>query len=177
MHNTSRVLFPLLAFVAALAQINTSNLDGNVKDQQGSLVPNAEVTVINTQTQQVFRSLTDNQGHWVIPSLPTAFYSVMVSARGFKKTTAPDVRLDAGIPATVNVALEVGAVTETVEVVGGAEVLQTSSAAVSSDLTGRQVHDLPIPSRNATDRLTRRCTATALPVPDSILSFVSVIGV
>jgi hypothetical protein len=133
--------------------MNNSNLDGIVKDQQGSLVPNAEVTVINSLTQQTFRSVTDNQGHWVIPSLPTASYSVTVSARGFKRATAPDVKLDAGIPATVNVTMEVGAVTETVEVVGGADVLQTSSATVSSDLTGRQVHDLPIPSRNATDLL------------------------
>jgi hypothetical protein len=75
-------LLPLAFAAAAIAQTNNSNLDGIVKDQQGSLVPNAEVTVINTLTQQTFRSVTGNQGHWVIPSLPTASYSVTVTAMG-----------------------------------------------------------------------------------------------
>lgn len=59
--------------------------------------------------------------------------------------------MDAGIPATVNLQLEVGSVSETVEVSGAAEVVEAASASVSSNLTGRQVNDLPIPSRNATD--------------------------
>ena len=59
--------------------------------------------------------------------------------------------MDAAIPATVNLQLAVGAVSETVEVIGSAEVVQIASATVSSDLSGRQVNDLPIPSRNATD--------------------------
>ena len=70
---------------------------------------------------------------------------------GFKKTTKDGIKMDAGIPATVNLALEVGAVTETVEVTGAAEIVESATATVSSDLTGRQVNDLPIPSRNATD--------------------------
>ncbi len=146
------VFAALLIFAAAsFAQINTSVMDGTVTDPQGSLVPRAQVTVTNTLNGQTFTALTDDKGHWAIPALPTATYSVAVSASGFKKAEKREIKMDAGIPATVNVVLEVGAVTETVEVVGGAEVVQSTTATVSSDLTGRQVNDLPIPSRNATD--------------------------
>jgi hypothetical protein len=148
-------LWSVVSLAAGLvfAQINTSTLDGVVSDPQGALIPNAEVTVTNTLTGQMMKTITNDRGHWVVPSLSTATYSVAVTAAGFKKAEKRDVKLDAGIPATVNMTLEVGAVSETVEVTGGADVLQTSSATVSSDLTGRQVHDLPIPSRNATDLL------------------------
>jgi hypothetical protein len=140
----------LLAFAAA-AQINTSTMDGTVTDPQGALIPRAAVTVVNLATGQALQTVTDDKGHWAVPSLPTGNYTVSVSAPGFKKVEKPDVKMDAGIPATVNLVLEVGAVSETVEVVGGAEVVQSTTATVSSDLTGRQVNDLPIPSRNATD--------------------------
>src|SRR5580765_2537670 len=142
-----------LSAALALAQLNTTTMDGVVSDPQGALIPNAEVTVTNSLTGQAIRTVTNDRGHWAVPSLPTATYSDSVSAAGFKKVEKRDVKLDAGIPATVNLTLEVGAVSETIEVTGGAEVLQTSSATVSSDLTGRQVHDLPIPSRTATDLL------------------------
>ena len=142
-----------LTAALALAQLNTTTMDGIVSDPQGALIPNAEVIVTNNLTGQAIRTLTNDRGHWAVPSLATATYSVSVSAAGFKKAEKKDVRLDAGIPATVNMTLEVGAVSETIEVTGGADVLQTSSATVSSDLTGRQVNDLPIPSRNATDLL------------------------
>jgi hypothetical protein len=136
---------------AGFAQINTSVMDGTVTDPQGALIPHAQVSVTNTLTGQKFSTLTDEKGHWAIPALPTATYSVEIAAPGFKKAEKPDVKMDAGIPATVNLVLEVGAVSEVVEVVGGAEVVQSTTATVSSDLTGRQVNDLPIPSRNATD--------------------------
>ena len=58
-----------------------------------------------------------------------------------------------GVPATVNIKLEVGAATETVEVVGGAEIVQTSSAAVSSTIGGRQIFELPFATRNAVELL------------------------
>ena len=150
----TRILVTLCAFAAtAFSQNSTSTLDGFVKDPQGSLIPNASVAVANVATRQVTSTLTDAQGHWAVPSLSGGTYSISVTAAGFKKATAADVKMDAGIPATVNVTLEVGAVTDTIEVTGGAEVLQTSSATVTTNLTAEQVKDLPIASRNATDLL------------------------
>lgn len=151
--NKTRAFVSLFAFAAAaaFAQLNTSTMDGVISDPQGALIARAQVVVTNTLTGQVFQTLTDDHGHWAVPSLSTSTYSVAATAPGFKKATKTDVKMDAGIPATVNLTLEVGAVSETVEVTGGAEVIQAATATVSSDLTGRQVSDLPIPSRNATD--------------------------
>jgi len=149
---TAKASVLLLALAAAaVAQITTATLDGLVRDPQGALIPRAEVTVVNTQTGQTFRTDADDRGHWAIPSLATATYRVTVTAPGFKRATADNVKMEAGVPATVNLTMEVGAVTETVDVVAGAEVLQTVTATVSTNLTGRQIRDLPIVSRNATD--------------------------
>src|SRR5581483_12294750 len=64
---------------------------------------------------------------------------------------ADNVQLDAGVPATVNVTLEVGALTETIEVTAGADIVQADTATVSSTLQGTQVHDLPFTSHNVTE--------------------------
>ncbi len=150
---TSAFFLVFLAVISSItaAQINSSTMDGLVTDPQGGAIVKAEVTVTNTQTAQVFRTFTDERGHWVVPALPTALYSVSVSANGFKKATKDKIQMDAGIPATVNLTLQVGSLSETVEVTGAAEVVNSTTATVSSDLTGRQVSELPIPSRNATD--------------------------
>jgi len=141
----------LAAFAAlSFAQTNTSTMDGTVTDAQGASIAKAVVTV-KGETGQNIGTLTDDRGHWAVPALGTGTYSLTVKAPGFKTATRPGVKMDAGIPATVNMVLEVGAVTEVIEVSGGAEVVESASATVSSDLTGRQVSDLPIPSRNATD--------------------------
>ena len=58
-----------LAVALALAQLNTSTMDGIVSDPQGALIPNAEVTVTNNLTGQVIKTLTNDRGHWVVPSL------------------------------------------------------------------------------------------------------------
>lgn len=147
----TRALFLLLGLTVAGAQVNTSTLDGLVTDPQGALVPKVEIVVTNMLTTQTFKTVTDSKGHWAVPSLPTATYSVTAAAPGFKRSTKEGIALDAGIPATVNLQLEVGAVSESVEVKGSSEVVEIASATVSSDLIGRQVNDLPIPSRNATD--------------------------
>ena len=142
----------LAAFVfAAFAQVTSGRLEGTVTDPQGAAVPGANVKVANTQTGQNFNILTDDKGLWALPSLPTALYTVTVSQPGFKTVTIENVKVDAGVPATANARLEVGSVAETVEVSGGADILQTQSATVTSTLVGRQLHELPFTSRNLTE--------------------------
>src|SRR5215208_5574104 len=96
------VLALIALAVAAFAQTSTSTLDGIVKDSQGALIPNAQVTVVNVATGQTITAVTDDRGHWAVPSLPGGTYSVAVTSPGFKKGTVPAARMDAGIPATVN---------------------------------------------------------------------------
>lgn len=139
------------ASASCLAQVTTSRLEGTVLDPQGALVPGAQIQVVNVQTGVVFNQTSNERGYWVVPSLPTATYRVTVTLQGFKKATVDRVKVDAGVPANVNVTLELGALSETVEVQGGTEVLQTATATVTSTLVGQQLHELPFTSRNLTE--------------------------
>lgn len=99
--------------------------------------------------------------------MATSLYTVTVSHPGFKTVTVENVKVDAGVPATVRVKLEVGALTETVEVQGGAEILQTQSATVTSVLVGRQLHELPFTSRNLTELIVTQPGSATPGVPRS----------
>ena len=142
-------------FFASLgfSQVNTSRLDGVVTDPTGAAVPGAEVTVTNLATDQSFKTTTAEDGGWAVPSMAAAKYKIAVSKSGFRVGLTSGIEVSAGVPATVNIKLEVGASTETVEVVGGAEIVQTSSAAVSSTIGGRQIFELPFATRNAVELL------------------------
>ncbi|HUA63722.1 MAG TPA: TonB-dependent receptor [Verrucomicrobiae bacterium] len=148
----SLLITALLVSSAAFAQVTTTaRLDGTVTDPQGANVPGAIITVVQTATGQTFHVTADDKGSWALPSVPTGTYKVTVSHPGFKAVTIENVTVDAGVPATVNTKLEVGAATETVQVTAGAAVVQTDTAAVTSTLQGRQINDLPFTSHNVTE--------------------------
>lgn len=144
----------LFSWASAFAQLTTtSSLSGTVMDPQGAAVPGAHVTVVNPLKGQRFATASSAPGEWTVPSLHTAVYEATISAQGFKTAKSPDIKIDPGVPATLNVTLEIGSVSETVEVKGGAEILQTATATVSSTLVGRQLSELPFTSRNLTELL------------------------
>jgi len=148
--STSVVFF--LCVAAGFSQVTTTaRMDGVVTDQQNAVVPAAAVVVVQSATGQSLRTVTDDKGYWALPSLQTGSYKVTVTKEGFKSVTNNNVIIDAGVPATVNIVLAVGATTETVEVMAGAEIVQTDSATVSSTLQGRQINDLPFTSHNVTE--------------------------
>ncbi len=150
-----------------MAQVTTGRLEGTVTDSQGAGVPAADVKIVNNVNGQGFRAVTNERGFWVLPSMATATYTVTVSHPGFKSATAANVKIDAGVPATVNLTLEVGALTETIEVSAGAEVLQTQTATVTSTLVGRQLHELPFTSRNLTELIVTQPGSATPGVPRS----------
>ncbi|HEY1343078.1 MAG TPA: TonB-dependent receptor, partial [Bryobacteraceae bacterium] len=135
------------------AQGNTARMDGNVTDPQGAAVPLAEVQVANTATGQSFKTITDERGQWAVPGLGAGSYRVAATKPGFKVATVENVAMNAGVPATVNIKLEIGQASETVEVVAGADIVQSTSASVSSTITGRQIFELPFASRNSLELL------------------------
>ena len=143
----------LLCAFSAFSQGNTSTMDGLVSDPTGAAVPGAEITVTNTATDQSYKTKTNERGEWSLASMPAAQYRVSVVKPGFKAGVAANVVMNSGVPATVNIRLEIGAATETVEVVGGAEILQATSAAISNTISGRQIFELPFATRNAVELL------------------------
>src|SRR5262245_20614048 len=144
-----KLVFLVSVVCAALfAQTTSSRITGTITDPAGSAVPGASITVLNTDTGQSFSTTTGNQGEYAVPSIPAAVYRITVTAKGFRTSVAEDVKLDAAVPATVNMKLEVGSVSETIDVTAAAEVIQSSTATVSSTLVGRQLVELPTSTRN-----------------------------
>jgi hypothetical protein len=155
---TFRILMLLAVIMAssvvAFSQgITTTSLSGAVVDPTGSVISGAEILIKEEATGAEYRTVSAGNGTFSVPALIAGVYSVTVSANGFKQAVIKSVKIDAGIPASVNATLEVGATTDTVVVQSGGEVLQTQSASVSTTITGRQITDLPFTSRNVTDLL------------------------
>ena len=142
-------------FVASLSVLgqatSTGSLAGTVTDPKGAVIAGATVTLVNNETKQQFDTQSTGEGTFTIPSLSSGMYTATVAAQGFKTARVTDIKIDVGKPSSIGVALEVGAATETVTIVGGGELLQTQTATVGTTLTGRQITDIPTVSRNALD--------------------------
>ncbi len=140
--------FALCLSLTVAAQVSAP-LSGTITDPNGAVVSGATIEVRNLATGADFRAASSSSGAYTVPSLGAGTYNVTVTAGGFKTVVVRDVKIDAGVPATVNITLEVGAASESVTVQGGAEVLQTQSANISTTLNVNQIINLPLNSRNA----------------------------
>jgi len=150
--------FVVLVFLLAMLPVfvfaqgvSTGRMDGTVTDPQGAAVPNAKVDVVNVATGAAFSTVTNVRGEWALPSMHAATYRVTVNQPGFKVAVIEGVEIHAGTPTSVPIKLEIGETTETVVVEGGAEIVQATSATVSSTIVGRQVSELPFATRNAVE--------------------------
>lgn len=138
-----------LAFsTAAFAQSDAGTITGFVKDPSGASVPGSKVTLKNEGTGEVHTVTSDAQGHYTVPNLQPALYTMDAEAGGFKKFESTHNKLDASTTLSLDANLAVGQPTETVEVSATAAVLQTESGAVQSEVTGRQVQDQELNGRN-----------------------------
>ncbi|HEX8071625.1 MAG TPA: carboxypeptidase-like regulatory domain-containing protein [Pyrinomonadaceae bacterium] len=149
----------LALFVAcglcAVGQTPTGALAGTVTDPSGAVVAGASVTVRSDDTGQEFNAQTADNGTFNVPALASGNYTVTITAQGFKKAVARQVKVAVGTPSSINVALEIGEVTDVVTITGaGGELLQTQTATVGQTITGRQITDLPFTSRDALDLVT-----------------------
>ena len=150
MRAVAAVLFVLATGISVFAQgSSTASISGVVVDKDGGVIPGATITVKNTKTGETFNTVTSGAGTFSIPALITGTYSVSVSLEGFKTAQLNNVVVNSGVPASVRATLEVGGLTEQVVVQANSELVQTSSATVSTVLDTRQVASLPLSSRDA----------------------------
>lgn len=126
-----------------LAQLGVSTISGRVTDATGAVVPGAVVTIVNTATNFTYTSETNSEGLYRVPSLQPGPYRVEIEAGGFKRFLRENLVLRAGVNLPVNTALEVGAVTEQIEVTGETPLLETESSAVGAAVTGEIMYKLP----------------------------------
>jgi hypothetical protein len=115
----------LLAAVPVEAQILYGGLVGGVVDAQGSVVPGASVTIVNTDTNFTRQTTTDAQGQYSFTNIQAGPYDVKVSLQGFKEAIRSRVPVTVGQISRVDLTLAVGALTEVVNVQSAAELLQT----------------------------------------------------
>jgi hypothetical protein len=139
--------------VPAVAQGGaTSSLAGTVLDSSGGALPGATIAVRNNATGETYSTVTNSEGTFTIPALVNGTYAVTVSLDGFKTAVLNNVTVNAGTPASVRVALELGELAETVIVQSEASaIVQTQSPAVSATLDVNQISNLPLTSRSALD--------------------------
>ncbi|MCU1330303.1 MAG: hypothetical protein JWN34_5673, partial [Bryobacterales bacterium] len=143
--NLNRVFIALLLATSGFAQGTTSRLTGSVVDAASAAVPSAEVKLTNEATGVSFTTTTSAAGVYIFDSVQSGSYEVQVEAPGFRRFIASHNLVTIGQPSTVNVKLEVGAVTEQVTVSGAAELVQTSNSGNLGNLVPQQaVEDLPI---------------------------------
>jgi hypothetical protein len=122
---------------------------GTVTDASGAIVPGATVTLTNTGTNVSQTTQTTSGGDYVFDLLQVGTYLVKVEAKGFKTFAAPNINLSSGDRARVDAKMEVGDVTQTVEVSGtAAPALQTDTSTIGSLVPAESVEDLPLNARN-----------------------------
>lgn len=131
------------------AQSNASDLQGVVRDQSGAVVGGATVTARNPATNTSKAATTSQDGTYLIVNLTPGDYEVSVEAPNFKKAVLPGVKLTVGQRADLDVALEVGQVSEVVTISGAtAELVETSKTAVATTVDLQRIENLPINERN-----------------------------
>jgi hypothetical protein len=147
-----KILLVLAAGVLTIpvcAQDISGTVEGTVLDPSGSTVANAKVTVTNTDRNQVLREITTGaSGIYSAPLIPVGHYEVSVEASGFKAAVRKDIVLNVNDDIKLNVSLEVGALSERVEVQEQATVVELGTAVNATTILGSQVAGLPLASRN-----------------------------
>lgn len=140
----------MLASVPApvVAQMNTGVILGAVTDPSGAAIPGAAVTITNEGTQISQGAVTDSTGNYVVPYLIPGMYKVTAEKEGFKTITRTGITLEVDQKARVDLAMQVGAVTQSVEVTGGAPLVKTESAEQGQVINSRQMVSLPLDVRN-----------------------------
>jgi len=135
--------------LAANAQEITGSFLGAVRDSNGSAIAGAKVTITDAEKKAVSRVVTTNEdGQFSAPLLQAGVYNIEIEAPGFKKRIESGVKLDLNQRRSLDVVLEVGAVSEVVTVESSAIAVETSTPTVSTLINGDQIRELSLNNRN-----------------------------
>ena len=135
------------------AQVVGATLSGTITDPSGAAIPGAKISIKNQSTAEVTSVTSDSAGFYSVPNLVPAGYEVSISASGFR-TEVTNVTLTVGAQQTLNVPMQVGQATQTVEVTGAAAAVQLASSSLSAQVNSTTVRELPLNGRSWTDLAT-----------------------
>jgi hypothetical protein len=149
------LLYTLLAGIAifpfrSYGQSNASDaaLEGYIRDASDSPISGADISARNTETNVLSKAKTDNQGYYRFSILKIGTYEITVSAAGFKTATQSDLNLSVGQIGRADIRMEVGTVSESVEVTSDGPITDTGAASTGAVVSRKEVEDLPVISRN-----------------------------
>src|SRR5215470_13459377 len=141
------VAFALCA-LPLTAQSPNGNINGLVVDPSNQLIVAAEVIAVNDVTAVQYTTKTNSEGVYVLPNLPPGPYRIQVSKPGFKTIVKPDITLNVQDALSINFTLPLGAILETVTITGGAPLVDTESATVSTVVDRQFAENLPMNGRS-----------------------------
>lgn len=167
-------LLVFLLSALAFAQSTTTGAIGiTTADPQGAIVPNAAVTVRNTETNKEDTATSDSEGRARVVNLQPGTYTVTVNASGFGLYTQEKVVVEVGVVTSLDVQLSIGGQTANVEVTSEAPVINTSQQDFSSNINQTSINELPINGR----RWSNFALLTPGAVPDGAFGLISFRGV
>ena len=138
----------LLAFsIAAIGQMNNGTITGTVTDPSGAAVPNVQVTVVKIDTNVESKATTNGDGLYRVPSLNPGTYRVIFQAAGFKRVVHDGVELHVGDVLPVNGTLEIGQLTDSVQVSAQGTLLETENSALGTVTEGQTLYSMPLYQR------------------------------
>ncbi len=141
------VFLLLVALMPVWAQ-TFGEVTGTVTDSSGAAVAGTTVTLLNAATNQTRKVDTNDVGNYTIPFVPPGLYEVRVQKGGFKSSLRNDVRVQVADSVRVNFTIEIGNVTETLEVKGDSQLLAAENASVGTVIDNRRIVELPLNGRN-----------------------------
>lgn len=155
------LLVVLVVSSVSFAQAGRSTVRGTIKDQQGNLIAGANVTLVNSERSFSRSQTTTQDGTYVFSAVPPGSYKLEVEAQGFKKTAVSNVSALVDSSVDADVALEIGAVSETVNIAAGSEVpLNTTDATIGVAFESRRIEQLPLNARNVVGLLSLQTGVT-----------------
>ncbi len=145
------VLMLLVLLPASLLAQSTAQISGNVTDQSGAILPGVDVAATQTDTGLTRTTVTNETGSYVLPNLPIGPYRLEAALPGFRTYSQTGITLQVGSNPTINVLLEVGQVSETVEVQADAALVETRATGISQVIDNTRVLELPLNGRQVTE--------------------------
>jgi Carboxypeptidase regulatory-like domain len=137
----------LLSPQVVVAQYNTAEIEGVVKDEQGGVVPGASVVAVHVVSGLKTERVSDIAGRFFLPGLPVGEYTVTVELEGFRQFAQKGLTLKVGQKVELSVTLQIGQVTDAVTVTGETPLLRTANAEIAEVIDNRQVQQLPLNGR------------------------------
>src|SRR5579871_457881 len=137
----------LLYSVPVFAQVAGGSLSGTISDPQGAAIPGAKITMTNPATGVVTETTTNAAGAYNLVNILPANYKVAISAQGFRTATS-NITITVGSQQTLNLAMTVGEVAQTVEVTGAAPIIETTNATLAGNIQSDQIVQLPLNGRD-----------------------------